>query len=140
MSTEGQIKEILKEHPTMSYNDIARKIGYSKGTVQYYFRKLSIKRDRIARQKINNTDISIAVWFMDDGTRNNCSYYLHTEGFSMEDVKYLQGLLLEKYNILTSIHMFHEKPVIYVRAGSREIFTSLVSPYICKSMRYKLFE
>lgn len=29
MSTEGQIKEILKEHPTMSYNDIARKIGYS---------------------------------------------------------------------------------------------------------------
>lgn len=62
MSTEGQIKEILKEHPTMSYNDIARKIGYSKGTV------------------------------------------------------------------------------IYVRAGSREIFTSLVSPYICKSMRYKLFE
>lgn len=26
MSTEGQIKEILKEHPTMSYNDIARKI------------------------------------------------------------------------------------------------------------------
>lgn len=58
----------------------------------------------------------------------------------MEDVKYLQGLLLEKYNILTSIHMFHEKPVIYVRAGSREIFTSLVSPYICKSMRYKLFE
>lgn len=117
MSTEGQIKEILKEHPTMSYNDIARKIGYSKGTVQYYFRKLSIKRDRIAQQKINNT-----------------------EGFSMEDVKYLQGLLLEKYNILTSIHMFHEKPVIYVRAGSREIFTSLVSPYICKSMRYKLFE
>ena len=56
MSTEGQIKEILKEHPTMSYNDIARKIGYSKGTVQYYFRKLSIKRDRIAQQKINNTD------------------------------------------------------------------------------------
>lgn len=40
----------------MSYNDIARKIGYSKGTVQYYFRKLSIKRDRIAQQKINNTD------------------------------------------------------------------------------------
>lgn len=25
MSTEGQIKEILKEHPTMSYNDIAKK-------------------------------------------------------------------------------------------------------------------
>lgn len=107
----------------MSYNDIARKIGYSKGTVQYYFRKLSIKRDRIAQQKINNTD------------RN------HPIEISQRAKEILTGtLLLEKYNILTSIHMFHEKPVIYVRAGSREIFTSLVSPYICKSMRYKLFE
>ncbi len=45
MSTEGQIKEILKEHPTMSYNDIARKIGYSKGTVQYYLCKGRKQRD-----------------------------------------------------------------------------------------------
>ena len=40
----------------MSYTDISKKVGCSKCTVQYYFRKNHIVRDRISQQKLNNTD------------------------------------------------------------------------------------
>jgi hypothetical protein len=267
MNTEEQIKEILKEYPTMSYKDIAKKIGCSKSTIQYYFNKLGIYRDRVAQQKLNNTDrnhpiiltdiaksiligtllgdssitkynrnceavkilnstitcghsykqreytlylksllekeglkvnytenpeafthvignrtcvcngrcdirisrsitfnywrdlwypnnkkvvptnikehftaLSLAIWFMDDGSKNNCSYYLHTEGFNIEDVIFLQKLLLDKFGIHSSINMMKNKPTIYILAKSRELFTNIIKPYICESMRYKLIE
>lgn len=75
---------------------------------------------------------------MDDGTKNNCSYYLHTEGFTISDTKFLQTILLDKFSIKSSIHLFRGKPTIYIRAKSRKLFTKLVEPYICESMRYKL--
>jgi len=76
---------------------------------------------------------------MDDGSKNNCSYYLHTEGFTIEDVNFLRSLLLDKYNIKTALHIVREHPTIYISGYSRETFTSLILPYICDSMKYKLW-
>lgn len=267
MSIEEQVKSILETYSTMSYKDIAEKIGCHKSSIQYYFRKFGIKRDRIIQQRLNNTDrnhpvilthrakeiivgtllgdssitkynrdcepvkvlnstitcghsfkqkeytlylkklleqeglkvnytenqedyisiiegrtctchgrcdiritrsisfnkwrdtwypkgkkivprdieeyitpLCLAIWFMDDGSKSNCSYYLHTEGFNIEDVNYLQKILLDKFHIQTSINRFNEKPVIYIRAASRELFTSIIRPYVCESMKYKLIE
>lgn len=86
------------------------------------------------------TPLSIAIWFMDDGTKNNCSYYLHTESFTIEEVESLRHLLYDRFNIETSMHRMGNKPVIYIKASSRKKFTDLVKPYICESMRYKLIE
>ena len=264
---ESQILEIFNLNPTMSYADISKKVGCSKCTVQYYFRKNHIVRDRINQQKLNNTDrnkpiiitekakeilvgtilgdatiskyrrncepvkilnsrisathceqqkdyvqylynlliseglkcnytenntvhyskyegrtiiskgycqistirnivfntwrnnwypqgiktipkdiiekyltpLAIAIWFMDDGAKNNCSYYLHTEGFTAEDVDFLRSILETKYNLKTARHTQRRKPVIYISGYSRENFTTLILPYICDSMKYKLF-
>lgn len=86
------------------------------------------------------SSLSLAVWFMDDGSKNNCSYYLHTEGFNLDDIVFLQELLLRKFNINTSIHCNRGKNLIYIKAKSRELFTSLIKPYVCNSMKYKLIE
>ena len=75
---------------------------------------------------------------MDDGSKNNCSYYLHTESFTIEDINFLQKLLYDKFNIKTSIHINRKMPLIYIKAESRELFTEIVKPYICESMKYKL--
>lgn len=83
--------------------------------------------------------LAIAIWFMDDGSKNNCSYYLHTEGFSIEDVNFLRGLLNSKYNINTCLHSMRGKPTIYISAKSRNVFTTLILPYVCNSMKYKLW-
>lgn len=84
------------------------------------------------------SELSLAIWFMDDGSKNNCSYYLHTESFTIEDINFLQKLLYDKFNIKTSIHINRKKPLIYIKAESRELFTEIVRPYICESMKYKL--
>ena len=34
--------------------------------------------------------LALAIWYMDDGSKNNYSYYLHTEGFTVDDVNFLR--------------------------------------------------
>lgn len=84
--------------------------------------------------------LSLAIWYMDDGSKNNCSYYLHTEGFSLGDIRFLQKLLLSKFNLHTEVHHNRGKNLIYIKARSRELFTTIIKPYICDSMKYKIIE
>lgn len=84
--------------------------------------------------------LSLAIWYMDDGSKNNCSYYLHTEGFTLEDIEFLRNMLECKFSVFTEIHHNRGKNVIYIKAVSRELFTSLISPYVCDSMRYKIIK
>jgi len=97
---------------------------------------------KIIPKNIENyfTPLCIAIWFMDDGSKNNSSYYLHTEGFVLEDINYLKNLLFTKYNIETVIHTNREKNLLYVKAKSKKLFTTIIYPYICNSMKYKLFD
>lgn len=84
------------------------------------------------------TPLAIAIWFMDDGSKHECSYYLHTDGFELKDQQYLQKILFDKFGIKTKIHKIGNLKHIYVCASSRDGFTRLIKPYICKSMEYKL--
>ena len=77
---------------------------------------------------------------MDDGSKNNCSYCLHTEGFVTEDIEFLRKVLYSKFKINTKIHKNSGKELIYISANSRNRFTELITPYICDSMKYKLIE
>lgn len=43
---EELILEILKTNPNLSNREIGKKIGKTRGTVQYYLNKLGIHRDR----------------------------------------------------------------------------------------------
>ena len=86
------------------------------------------------------TPLCIAIWFMDDGSKNNCSYYLHTEGFLLEDINYLRKLLKVKYSINTKIHHNRGKNLIYICSDSKIKFAHLILPYMCNSMKYKIFE
>lgn len=86
------------------------------------------------------TPLCIAIWFMDDGSKNNCSYYLHTEGFLLEDIEYLRNLFKTKYNINTKLHNMRGKHIIYICSDSKIQFAKMILPYICDSMKYKIFE
>lgn len=117
----------LSTRRSISFN-IFRDMWYPRGDIKTTPRDISN----------HFSELSLAIWFMDDGTKNNCSYYLHTEGFSMEDNSYLQDLLNKKFNIKTAVHLNRGKPTIYVKAESRELFTEIIKPYVCDSMKYKL--
>lgn len=81
------------------------------------------------------TAVSLAYMFMDDGMKYKSGYGICTNCFSVENINEFRKVLLDKFNIHTSIF---QRNVLYIKARSRDIFTQLVEPYFVDCMRYKL--
>ena len=90
--------------------------------------------------------MGLAIWYMDDGHKHSSSnaYYLHTEGFRLNDVLKLQDVLLKNFNIKSTIQKksIHDKEksqyLIYTMSESGDLFKSIIDEYVCESMKYKL--
>lgn len=83
----------------------------------------------------NFTEVSLAFMFMDDGRKEGNYYSIATNCFTIEDLTKFKKFLLEKFGIDTSIRKDH---ILYIKANSRNLFTNLITPYICNCMKYKL--
>ncbi|KKU82935.1 MAG: LAGLIDADG homing endonuclease [Parcubacteria group bacterium GW2011_GWA2_47_8] len=93
------------------------------------------------------TGLSLAVWYMDDGTldyrpKNHTAITLSTDSFPVDGVKKLQQVLERNFGIVSSIHLSlcrgKRYPKLYIGAKSRDNFLSLVRPHIVNCFRYKL--
>lgn len=84
--------------------------------------------------------LGLAIWFMDDGSKHTSGYYLHTNGFDIEDLIYLQKLLKDKFDIETSIHKANSGKVIYIKNKSVKKFNLLIMPYMHPTMMYKILK
>jgi len=90
------------------------------------------------------TELSLAIWYMDDGSNNKVSRYsdLCTQGFTTEDVELLIEVLYKKFNVKS--HMVYAEgktelhPVIRIAATEGySIFHSIVDPYLLPCFSYK---
>lgn len=79
--------------------------------------------------------LSLAVHYMDDGTKDNASYSFATQCFSKEDLINFQLFLKEKFDLYTSLSKNGE---IYILHNSKNKFEKLVVPFIHTSMLYKI--
>lgn len=85
--------------------------------------------------------LGLAIWFMDDGSSSNNRYFLYTNCFDKKSIILLQSMLKHNFNIITSVNKGkNNQYILYIKAESRELFTSIITPYICDSMRYKLIQ
>jgi hypothetical protein len=88
--------------------------------------------------------ISIAVWFMDDGSRKSAhhrTYNIHTLGYSKSDLELLQDMFKKKFEIETVMHRQKEKYWrLYIPSDSASQFATLIDEYVrpIKSMEHKL--
>ena len=82
--------------------------------------------------------LGLAIWFQDDGSKNISGYYLHTQSFTLKDMKLLQKVLLHNFNINSNIHKTRNQYNIYIKKESVKIFNNLILPFMCPSMKYKL--
>lgn len=78
--------------------------------------------------------LSLAVWYMDDGSYSDKKFILSTESFnklSLERIiKELEQLGIDAY--------IRSNQKISIRARSNQNFLNLIQPHIHKSMKYKL--
>jgi hypothetical protein len=109
---------------------------------EYYdIKKLlySNKKKKISLEFLNRlTDVSLAYWFMDDGSKTKKSYRLHTENFSYDDQLIIQKWFLNKYNIKPSIYKNKKYFYLHFTVKDSKILNSIISQYIIPSLRYKL--
>ncbi len=82
--------------------------------------------------------LSLAVWFMDDGSKSRNALYLNTQQFSHFDQIKLQSLLKEKFDIDSNLNKDKIYERIRITTFGAKKFCDLIRPYIPKSMEYKL--
>ena len=81
------------------------------------------------------TDLSLAVWYMDDGWTESGKYFISVEGFGHEYRNSILKQLEEKFGILATIK---ERGHLNIRSQSIPKFVHTVEPYIFESLSYKL--
>jgi hypothetical protein len=87
------------------------------------------------------TPLSLAVWFMDDGSlksKANRARIINTQGFSDSDLQRLQDMLLNKFHIKTTLRNQKEGKQVYIPSTEIEKFITLIRPFVIPSMEYKI--
>lgn len=84
------------------------------------------------------TPLSLAVWFMDDGCAEYAGLSFNTQCFSVEELQPLRKIILEAYNIETSVRKNKNGWIIYIPKRFISEFTEIVGKYILPKFRYKL--
>lgn len=91
---------------------------------------------------IFSSPMSLAVWFMDDGTidKRQGSILLETQSFYEDEIQGLTSCLNRNYNLKAKIHKSGKNRGlrIYLPVKEAKEFSKIVEPYVIKQMRYKL--
>jgi len=115
----------------------------STGSFRFYGQQFYVNHKKVVPNIISKliTPLSLAVWFMDDGSLKS---YLHkariinTQGFDDESLIRLQEMLLKKFNISATLRNQKEGKQIYIPSTEVEKFISIIRPHVLPSMEYKI--
>lgn len=137
--------KILKDFTSTSpkaYKGNANRIGYrfftrSLPEFTFFHDKFYLNKVKIVPSDMKLTPISLAVWYMDDGSKSGRSYYFNTQQFDLaSQVNLLRSL--DKFGIKASLNKDKIYLRIYISVLSTSLLTNLIQSYIIDSMRYKL--
>ena len=87
---------------------------------------------------IKLSPLSLAVWFMDDGTRIRSAFYLNTQQFTLSEQKLLQELLYKTFGLKSALNRDKNYFRIRVSTESTKSMKKLIEPHIIPSLKYKL--
>lgn len=91
---------------------------------------------------ILKSNLSLAVWFMDDGNGylRSDAFRISTYGFGLEGNLLLQNCLSKNFDLNVSIKRDSKGYQLYIptRDGSALKFRKIIEPYILPSMTYKI--
>lgn len=82
---------------------------YSHGSFRFYAQQFYKEKKKIIPNQIKKilAPLSIAIWFLDDGSKKSDrhrSLVIHTVGFKKSELQKIASVLCEKYDIHSSLH------------------------------------
>jgi LAGLIDADG DNA endonuclease family len=96
---------------------------------------------KVVPEDVELTPLSMAVWFMDDGSRKSSQcrgLYLNTQSFTSSEVELLQTVIRRDVEVETTVRRQRDGLQIYVPAPSASAMTAYITREVLPSMRYKL--
>ena len=93
---------------------------------------------KIIPNSLEINPLSLAVWYMDDGSRSGGSIYLNTQQFSENDQIILQKLLLNQFDIISNLNKDKQYKRIRIVTRNAKKFCDIIRQFIPQSMQYKL--
>jgi hypothetical protein len=75
---------------------------------------------------------------MGDGTWKQSGVVLCTDFYTIQDVVRLRNVLRIRYSLDCTLRNHHRNPRIYIPARSMPLLRSIVLPFMCSSIYYKL--
>ncbi len=103
-----------------------------------YYDTFFEKRRKFVPDSFAMKPLTLAVWYMDDGSRCDEDIYLNTQQFTQEEQEKLVLLLYKEYSIQASLNKDKQYRRIRIKKDSIQKFMNLISPFVVSSMRYKL--
>ena len=98
-------------------------------------------RRKVVPDDLDLTPFTLAVWFMDDGSRKSgqCrGLYLNTQSFTAAEVDHLRWVLRRDVGVVTTIREQPDGLQIYIPSSSVTEFVKAIAGYVLPSMMYKL--
>jgi len=168
VGTRLQIKQALKSRDYVFWlyikfqNLCNQKPKFRKDARQWYFSTRALKNLTAFHElfykggkkvipdnifKLLTSPLSLAVWYMDDGTLDyrpgyHCSFSIATHSFSLNEAQKLVDVLKNNFCVEANVHNNFMRgiryPRIYIGKRGRDRFIELVSPFILDCFKYKL--
>lgn len=115
----------------------------SLASLRYYGQLFYPKSKKVVPKLIAKmvSPLSLAVWYMDDGSRKSAQHQamiLNTQCFNHQDLERLRTMLNDRFSIITTLREQKEGQQIYIPGNQAERFRSLIGRYVIPSMCYKL--
>ena len=101
----------------------------------FYPRKKKIIPKEI--DKILKNSLSLAVWIMDDGARDNVGMTIQTHSFSHQGVYHLKKCFQKNFGILTNIRRNKNKDILYIPKSQIKKLYCLVKKHLLSEYKYK---
>ena len=103
-----------------------------------FYDKFFINGKKIIPDNLKLNALSLAVWFMDDGSKSRSAIYLNTQQFSVEEQKKLIFILKDQFNLDSTLNKDKIYFRIRVRSESSKKMVKIINKYILPDFRYKL--
>jgi LAGLIDADG DNA endonuclease family len=88
--------------------------------------------------EVELTPLSMAVWFMDDGSKSRSAVYLNTQQFDVMCQQTLLWLLQDQWGIVGALNRDKSYHRIRLSVSGTTRFVELVAPHVLPEFRYKI--
>ena len=102
----------------------------------YYRLFYGTGRKRIPEVELS--ELTLAVWFMDDGSRSRNAVYLNTQQYDEKSQRTMLRLLREQWGIEAALNRDKSYHRVRISVAGTVKLARLIAPYLLPELRYKL--